>query len=257
MKKILVIIAIFVFPFLVFAKEIEVKDINIKLNVNDNYIVLMRNNLDNNSDLKKLGISEDYMKDTMEKNNIYADILAKDISYEILIVVPNVTLAFNDLKDATDAMMNSLKDELVKKTGAEVSSIYKGKHNYVVVDYYDKNTDYYIVNYYTIVNAKGYNIQLQKKTEIDTTEKEELKKVVDTINIDTVKSDNKTNSNKSSFNVKNIIMGAIIGAVVGLISYIIGIFIKKKNTLVKEDNTNKKKKHTVEDIEENNKKSSK
>ena len=159
MKKLMAFIAIFVFPFLVFAKEVEIKDINIKFNLNDDYIVLLRDNLDDNSDLKKLGISENYMKNVMQLKNIYADILSKNITYEILVVVPDVTLTFYNLSDATDSMLDDLKDELIKKTCAEVDSVYKGSHNYIVVDYFDENTNYNNVNYYTVVNAKGYNIQ--------------------------------------------------------------------------------------------------
>lgn len=226
MKKIMLLIAFVSFPFFVFAKEVKVDNINLKAEISDDYIVLTRNNLKNNEDLKKLGISEDYMMDTMEKNNIYLDILSKDISYEILVVVPSVQLSFYNLSDATDSMLEDLKNELVKMTGAEVSSVYKGKNNYIVVNYYDKNTDYYIANYYTVVNAKGYNIQLQKKTEINDVEKEELKKIVDNIDIDVISSSD-TNSNSGGLTIKNIIIGAVIGAVVGLISYCISVFVRK------------------------------
>lgn len=254
MKKMFVLIAILVFPFIVFAKEVEVKDINIKFKINDDYIVLLRDNLDNNADLKKLGISENYMKNIMDKSNIYADIISSDISHEIIIVVPDVKLTFYNLSDATDDMLNDLKNELVKKTGAEISSIYKGTHNYIVVDYYDDNTNYYIVNYYTVVNAKGYNIQLQKKSTITEEEKEELKNVVDSINIDIISDDG------NGINLKHIIIGAVIGASVGLISYIVGLVMRKKKASEesKKNDVNKKKVLKTEDnvMEEKNTKSS-
>ena len=240
MKKLLIIIAIFVFPFFVFAKEVEIEDINLKFNLNDDYILLTRDNLDNNADLKKLGIAENYMKNTMEKNNIYADILTSGITYEILVVVPDIRLSFYNLNDATDSMLVDLKNELVKKTGAETSSIYKSKHNYVIVDYFDEKTDYYIVNYYTIVNAKGYNFQLQKKTEITQEEKEEFKVIIDSVDISNI-----TNDSNSGINFKTIIIGAVIGATVGLVSYLISSFMKKK--VNESENKSKKKKLTIED----------
>lgn len=251
MKKIIVLLVIIVFPFMVLAKDVEVKDINIKFQVNDDYIVLLRDNLENNMDLKKLGISENYMKNIMDKSNIYADIISSDISHEIIIVVPDVKLTFYNLSDATDDMLNDLKNELVKKTGAEISSIYKGNHNYIIVDYYDDNTDYYIVNYYTVVNAKGYNIQLQKKSTITDEEKEELKKVVDSISIDII------NDNKNGLNIKHIIIGAAIGAGVGLISYILSLVIKKGKLKGDTRIIDKKKVLKTEDnIQEKNTKSS-
>ena len=229
MKKLMAFIAIFVFPFLVFAKEVEIKDINIKFNLNDDYIVLLRDNLDDNSDLKKLGISENYMKNVMQLKNIYADILSKNVTYEILVVVPDVTLTFYNLSDATDSMLDDLKDELIKKTGAEVASVYKGSHNYIVVDYFDENTDYYIVNYYTVVNAKGYNIQLQKKIAITDEEKEELKNIIDSIEIDIINSDEIETSNN---NLKKDLIVLGIGVVVGVTTYIITTHSKKKKSSV-------------------------
>ena len=245
MKKILMLIIVLVLPLIVFAKDFEIKDIDLKIKLKDDYIVFTRDNISNNEDLSKLNIKEDYMKEVMDNNNIYLDILNNDVSYEILVVVPNKTLSFYDLSSATDSMLDDLKNELMKKTGSEKASIYKKNHNYIVVDYYDKNTDNYIVNYYTVVNAKGYNFQLQKKNEITDTEKQELKEIIDSVNITVKESDNKN----TGFSIKNIIIGAIIGAIVGLISYIISNYLKKNNNDNKKvkKSSNKKKKLEIED----------
>ncbi len=241
MKKIFLFISILLFPIFIFAKEYEVEDINMKLDVRTDYIVFTRNNLDNNTDLVKLNIPQEYLENLMKTNNIYYDIIKNDVSYEILVVVPNTKLQFNNLSNATDTMLNDLKNELVKKTGATVSSVYKAKNNYIVVDYYDANTKYYIVNYYTVVNARGYNIQLQKRSEITNDERQDLKDIIDSINIkvlDEYKEESKEMQkniekyDKKPFDYKNIIWGAVIGAAVGLISYVIGIFIKKKKSSV-------------------------
>ena len=241
MKKIVVFIMILLFPIFTLAKEYEASDINMKLDVRTDYIVFTRDNLDNNTDLVKLNIPKEYMEELMKNNNIYFDIIKNDVSYEILIVVPNTKLQFNNLVNATDSMLNDLKNELVKKTGAEVSSVYKAKNNYIIVDYYDENTKYYIVNYYTVVNARGYNIQLQKGTEITNEERNDLKEIVDSIDIkvlDEYKNETDEmqeridNYNKKPFDYKIIIYGAIIGALAGLISYAISVFIKKKKTSV-------------------------
>ena len=236
MKKIIILLAIILLPNIIYAKEFEIKDINFKVDVADDFYVLTRENLDNNTDLSKIGISKSYMEETMKKNNIYMDILKKDISYEILVVVPDKVLLFDNLNNATDNMIEELKVELVKKTNATNSGIYKTKYNFVMVDYFDKNTGYYIVNYYTVFNSKGYNIQLQKKSAITSIERDYIKNLVDTINIEKI-SENKNEKNneevdniKSDFNYKNIIIGAIIGIVFGLISYIISLIIKKRKS---------------------------
>lgn len=241
MKKIIIFLAIIILPSIVFAKEFEAKEINLKVDVRDDFYVLTRDNLKNNVDLAKLSIPESYMEETMKKNNIYMDVLKKDVSYEILVVVPDKTLAFNNLGNATDSMLEELRSELVKKTGSTVSRVYKSNHNYIIVDYYDKNTDYYIVNYYTVVNARGYNFQLQKKTEISDDERNDIKEFVDTVKIDVLEEyKNESpevqksidNSNKKGIDFKNVVIGAIIGAVVGLISYLTSLVIKKKKSSV-------------------------
>ena len=240
MKKIMIFLLILLFPFMIFAKEYENKDINIKLNIKDELIVLTRDNLENNSDLTSLNITQENMKTMMEGNNIYFDIIKKDLSYEILVVVPKTNLEFRNLSNATDQLLNDLRKELVKKTGAEISSVYKANHNYIIVDYHDDKTGYYIVNYYTIVNTNGYNFQLQKKTPITEEEKKELKEIVDSVNIsvlDEYKEETKETKDtidnyekKKGFDYKNIIYGALIGACAGLISYFVGLVIKKKKS---------------------------
>ena len=163
MKKILFLIIMLFVPTFVFAKEYEISDINLKLETKDDVIVLTRDNLDDNSDMAKLNITKDYMEKLMNTNNIYMDIIKNNLSYEVLVVSPETRLKFNNLSNASDEMLNDLKSELIKKTGTEVSNIYKANHNYILVDYFDSKTGLYILNYYTVVNARGYNFQLQKQ----------------------------------------------------------------------------------------------
>ena len=242
MKKFIIVLFIALFPIMTFAKEYEVKDINIKLDVDEDYIVLTRDNLEKNSDLAKLNLSEATMKELMEKNNIYFDIIKSDITHEILVIVPDNKLKdWNNFSNANDELLNDIKALYAKQVGATESNIYKTKHNYIVISYFDAKTEYYIVNYYTVVNARGYNIQLQKKSEITQEEKDNLKKIVDSLEIevlDEYKNESKETQDKidnygkknNGFNYKTIIYGAIIGALSGLVSYLIGLYMKKKKS---------------------------
>ena len=241
MKKIIMLLLIIFTPVIILAKEYESSEINLKISVKDNLIVLTRDNLINNPDLAKLNITKEYMDNIMNANNIYLDIIKKDLSYEVLVVSPNTKLQFNNLMNATDEMLNDLKNELVKKTGSQISNVYKGKHNYIVVDYYDSKTNLYILTYYTVVNARSYNFQLQKKNEITDTDKKELLELVDSTEIkildeyrnesnQTQKQIDNYGKKQNSFNYWNIVYGAIIGGLAGLISYLIGSIIKKKKS---------------------------
>lgn len=233
MKRIMVFWLVLLFPVFVLAQEYEATDINLKVNINDGYMVLTRDNLENNSNLERLDMTEDNMKNIMKKNNIYFDIVKDDMSYEIIIVVPQTTLTFNSLTEANDQTIDSIKNELVKGTGAETSYIYKGQYNYIVVDYYDNNMDYNVINYYTVVNKRGYNIQLQKKEKITEEDKNELKEIVDVINFKIVEENQEkkdVSDKKDSFDYKIIIYGVFIGALAGLITYFIGINIIKRKS---------------------------
>jgi len=233
MRKLILFLIVAVFPFYVFAKEYEDQDIKIKLSLDDNYIVLTRNNLDNNNDLQKLGITKEQMQDIMNKGAIYLDIIKEDISYEILVVVPDIVLPVNNLTGISEELLASFKEEAAKKVGANISSTYKNNYDFIIVDYYDANMKYYIVNYYTVINSRGYNFQIQKKTEITENDRNELKKIVDSVeflDFDKNNDEKKVDANayKNNFDYKNIIYGAIIGAIAGLISYCTSIVLKKK-----------------------------
>lgn len=217
-------------PIIVLAKEYQVDDINLKVGIPDDYIVLTRDNLKDNSDMEELGISEEYMVSAMNLGNIYLDIIAKDISYEILVIVPKIDIAMNTLANVSDSMLKEVLEAMKEKTGATIGSVYKSNYNYTMVEYYDSKMNYNIVNYYTVVNAKGYNIQLQKKGTITEEEKNNLKNIVDSVNIkvlDQYKENKKTEGTKS-FNWKKVIIGTIVGAAAGGIGSTIGLLIKKK-----------------------------
>ena len=241
MKKIIAFLSVLLFPIFIFAKEYEVKDINIKLDIKDNYIVLTRDNLNDNSNLGKLNTSKEYIEKIMNEKNIYLDIIKDDVSYEILIVVPKTKLEVNNMNNFTDLMLNDYKDKIIKQSGAVSSDIYKTKQNYIYVDYYDDDSKYYMINYYTIANANGYNFILQKKSAITEEEKKDFKEIIDSVEItilDEYKNETREtqekidNYSKNSFNYMNIVWGALIGGTVGLISYIIGVFIRKKKSSV-------------------------
>lgn len=235
MKRIMVFWLVLFFPIFVLAKEYDVKDINVKLNIDDSYMVLTRDNLDNNNDLEKLGITKEQAKDIMTKSSIYLDIINSSVSYEILVVVPEVTLPVNNITGISEDLLNSFKDEAAKKVGASVSNIYKSRYNYIVVDYFDEITEDYIVNYYTVVDAKGYNFQLQKKSKITDEEKNSLKEIVDTVVINGVENEIKEepkeqNTVKSKLDLKKLLFAFGIGLTAGLITYFIGIMISKKKS---------------------------
>ena len=228
MKKLMVFLFITLFPIFIFAKELEITDLNMNLNVNDNDIILSIDNLENNKDLEKLGISKETMENIMINNNIYLDIIKADASYEILVIVPQTNVSIVNLTKKDDAFIENLRKEVVEETGAEISSIYKNNYKFIMVDYYDKDTGYYAVNYYTVVNSKGYNFQLQKKSKITDSDKNDLKEIVDSVKFKVIEEKKEEiKEEKEEFNYMNLVYGAILGLMAGVITYYMGITIKR------------------------------
>ena len=236
MKKIYLLLLIVLIPSMIMAKEYYIKDINYKINIDENYMVFTRDNLENNEELKSLGITVDRMKTIMSNSNIYLDIIDKSSKKEILLVVPKKEITINNYSNFPNNFLESSAKLYAENVGAEKYDTYKAKHNFITVDYYDSKTGYYIVNYYTVVNAKGYNLQLQKTTPITDDEKAELRTMVESINIeilDDYKVEKESvqkainDSNKSGFNWKRIIVYMVIGAIVGGLSSLIGLLVKK------------------------------
>ena len=232
MKKIFIFLIILVFPFLIQAEEIEVSDINLKMNLDEDFIVFTRNNLDENQALLDLNITKEYMEETMTNNNIYLNIIKDDLSYEILVMVPEKKSSFSNLTNASEDTLISLEEELAKLNNASVTNINAGKLNYVMLDYYDNNTNQYIVNYYTVVNYRGYNIQFQKKTVITDEERDEFRNIIEKIEIDSIDNIKEVEVEKPNKRVSNanIILGAIIGAFTGLVSYLVIQIINNKKS---------------------------
>lgn len=228
MKKLMGFLFITLFPIFIFAKELEITDLNMNLSVNDNDIILSIDNLENNKDLEKLGISKETMENIMINNNIYLDVIKADASYEILVIVPQTNVSIVNLTKKDDVFIENLRQEVVGETGAEISSIYKNNYKFIMVDYYDKDTGCYAVNYYTVVNSKGYNFQLQKRSKITDSDKNDLKEIVDSVKFKVIEEKKEEiKEEKKEFNYMNLVYGAILGLMAGVITYYIGITIKR------------------------------
>jgi len=227
MKKILLLI-ISLFPFLVMAKDYDIKDINLKFNVSDEWIVFTRDNLDNNKDLEDLGLTKDDLLPSYKLQGIYFDGIKDDI--ELLVMVPNIKLEVNNLSNFSDNLVKDTAKELGKKVNTDNFSTYYAKHKFATVNYYDAKTQLYIVNYYTVVNAKGYNFQIQKSTEITDDDIKSLEKIIDTVEIETLPAYEKDETKEKSFSFKNILIDALIGAAVGGLGALVLKLTKKKSS---------------------------
>ena len=128
-------------------------------------------------------------------------------------------------QDIDNTKLENIKKEITNKVGTDKVSTYKNKYDYLVFEYVYKDTGIYIINYYTVINSRGYNIQLQKKTNITEEERNSLKKIVDSIDYKVV--EEVIYEDKPKFNYMNLVYGAILGLMAGIITYYIGMTIKR------------------------------
>ena len=232
MKKIILLIIVFLFPIFVFAKEYEIKDVDVKLSIDDDWYVFTREIQDDNEDLENFGVTKEYLINLMNNNNIYIDAIPHRGGLEFFLVIPKKDMETKDMDSYSDSALEPTIVSFKEKFNTDKCDIYKSKHKYIMVDYYDSNLKYYIINYYTVFDGKGYNFQLQKKSPINDEEKANLQKIINTIEIGKLEENN--TSNDKGFDYKKIltkgIIGAVVGAIIGGLVALITLIIRKKKS---------------------------
>ena len=235
MKKIICFLLIMFSPLIVFGKEYKIDELKLKINFNDDWIVLTTENIKGNSALAELNITEEYMENLFKTGNIYIDATPKDLSVEAFLRIPKVSLDINNFINYPDEMLHEVAKELEKQYDTNSYEIYRGKYAFVVLNYNDG--DYKIINYYTVVNGKGFNFQIQKKGSLTKEEEDSFRKVIDSVDIEIEDSKKEENTdmqrkidqyNNSGFNWKRIVIYAFIGAFLGGLSSVLTVVHKKK-----------------------------
>lgn len=237
MKKRYLLLLIMFLPFLVFAKDYEISNINLKFSIDDNWDVFIANNLDKDL-IDKYGLTKEEMEYSMSNQNVYVDAVSNNQKIEFFVIIPDVNLEIHNLSNYPDGLVMETSKELAKTVNTDNYSQYSStKHKFAVLNYKDEKNGYYVINYYTIVNAKGYNFQFQKSNEITKEEINDFSKIIDTIEISSLEEYKNESEelqkeideyNRSGFNWKNILIDALIGGAVGGISAVILKLLKRK-----------------------------
>lgn len=226
MKKILVLLAcLFIIPIGVNASSFAQKDISI--NIDDNkWYVFTRDNISNNDELSELGLTYEYLKDFMNKNDIYIDAGLFDENDESntieLFVAIKPVENVNNLHKYSNDEINELGDELLKLTGATKFDIIENNYKYVYLEYQDSG--YNILEYYTVINGSGYTVMTQKVNAYTDADKQEIKSIVDSVSFK-IDDAYEKEITKNKFDWTNVIIYAVIG---GIIGGVVGLINKKK-----------------------------
>ena len=230
MKKLLFIFILLLLPLTIYAKDFKIEDISIDLD--DSWYVFTKNNIKNNQDLKLLGISEEYMNDVFDGTDYYLDAIKfnNDEIVELFIVIKD-TSSLYDSSDFTDEQIEELRSSYEKQISNSKTTIFTTDSTKYIKSIY-KDQDLNIVDYYAVINKKGYTFKIQKKEEFSEEELNELDKMIENI----IVSDKDNNVNEDDIQPlidtkkggNSVLTGTIIGAIIGGIIGLIGYIIKKK-----------------------------
>lgn len=239
MKKVLcLLISLVLFiPVNIYGKNVDLSEINLTIDFNDDWYVFTRYNLDGNKDLETLGVTKDYMENFFNENEAYIDASPKELGTDFILRIKSVE-DMNNLSNYPDDVVKEVAKEISKLVSSTDYKIYNsGKNKYAVVKYYDEASKYNILTYYTVVNAQGYTFQIQKQSDITQTDETNMKTIMDsaTFNVlDKYKNESEDvqkeldNVGKKDFNIKNILIYAGVGALIGIIATVISTRNNKK-----------------------------
>lgn len=224
-KKILLLAILFFIPILkTNAQTLELSDINIKLDLDDDFITFTRNNLSDNPNLSKFQLTEQSIKSKFIDNDIYVDAILNN-KLEFILQVTEADLEnINNLsycdKNELKEILNDYKDVTTIKS----ASIYENKYKFISTNQFSNN--YHVLSYYTIVNGNSYKFWMQSREEISQDEKKYLSNAINSV-IFTENEEKKNCLLETNSNINKYLFSCIKGAIIGIVSYMMIIFLKK------------------------------
>ena len=229
MKKLLFIVILFLlFPLTILAKPYNIVDLTVDIDDNDWY-VFTRDNIKDNNELDALGITYEYMNTFFLSNSAYLDAVTvvSDNEYlEAFVCIKDVESKYNLHKFSNDDLKELESDFVAKQPNSTDHYIYvTDKYKYVYIMYPDSNL--YVIDYYTVINGKGYTIKFQKPTSFSENDKAIIKGMIDNI---TFKLDSKYEKSTKKFSYMRVIICAIVGGIIGGIGGFIKSKMKKKSS---------------------------
>lgn len=183
-----VLILCFAFPLTAYAKTYNMNDTDISIGIDDaSWYVFTRDNLQNNSELKELGITPDAMRSILDDNMAYMDALLfyedGDI-LELLIRKNKIENSFTNLSNYSYEQVLELAEAFGKRQNTKNYSVYENQYKFVRLEYFDSTYDYYICEFITIVNKDNYTLTFQSPSPFTDWELDEIQNIVDSIKFD-------------------------------------------------------------------------
>jgi hypothetical protein len=243
MKRILLIlfISILAFPTIVYGQTLKLTDTDVTLELDEDiWTILTRDNIKNKEYLDEIGLTYEYMNKVFQDNNAYLDAFTFwDDENTQTVELFVIKMKQNDPKVKN---LNVYNDDEVKRivkgiaNDKKVSNYNVYKNDNSVFGYFEsQDSGIYLVEYVTIINNMDYLFKFQSSYPYDERMIEVTKSIMDTVKFDyTITEEDRKNKKeikeekKDSFWTR-VFIGGTIGAVVGGISSLIAMLIKKKS----------------------------
>mgnify|MGYP004474660807 FL=1 len=224
-KKILLLAILFFIPiWKTNAQTLELSDINIKLDLDDDFITFTRNNLSDNPNLSKFQLTEQSMKSKFIDNDIYVDAILNN-KLEFILQVTEADLEnINNLSYCNKNELKEILNDYKDVTTIKSASIYENKYKFISTNQFSNN--YHVLSYYTIVNGNSYKFWMQSREEISQDEKKYLSNAINSV-IFTENEEKKNCLLETNSNINKYLFSCIKGAIIGIVSYMMIIFLKK------------------------------
>lgn len=211
-------LCLLIIPCTINAKTYDITEKKMHITIDDSFVVFTRENLENNENLEKLDISLEAITNLLTKNNAYLYALNTDKSAEIYLRVKKAK-GVDNLKTYNDKRLYALAEDFAGKTRATKYDVLKNDYNFIYTKFKDSN--YNMINYYTVVKEEGYTLTMQKKDAFNDSDEALFKNVVNSIKYDVKLKIEKENKKNNKLFIFLITVGVFILLV---ISY----FIKLK-----------------------------
>lgn len=223
------------------AKSYKPDDTDIVIEADDTtWKVFTRSNVRGNSEVKSLGVTDEYLYNSMIHTNSYLDMFYVKSNEKDIIefkVIKEAASGINNYNNLSKKEINDIGSNRAASTDASNWSVYSNDYTYIRLEYTTYSQNY--IEYYTVVNQDVYRLVCHKTNKFTDTEIEMIKEIVDSAqySINPMYADEKIGIAKFwQNNYVQIIVGIIcIGVIIA------GIILYKKRKIIKAHLTGKSK----------------
>ena len=178
-KVVLCLLVMFGMPLMVHAAKFEVPSADLSFDLADEWYVFASDDLEGRSDLEDLEISVEEMQDYFLEYDLYVDAFTEDYDF---FIYKSVTEDVGSLPDYYDFELEELATSIMDTYGADSYEIYDNDYKYVRIEYFE--SDYYVIDYFTIIDNQYYILSIQKLEEFNDDERKMMQDIIDSVQFD-------------------------------------------------------------------------